>query len=390
MDLFLGYSYSDYLQPGTVIFQRYEVVKRIGSGNLGEVYCCKHLDLSGYLVAMRIIDSKISRDEELTKRLKEEILASYKVSNPYVVKTYEYLSDGDTLAYTMEYVHGITLSESLKADVRFSVEQTTKMLKQISLGIKAIHNAGIVHRDLKPDNILISDMGDIKISDFGIASHGVARDTMQSESFIGTIEYIAPEQLEDSPFNYRSDIYSIGIIAYQMLSGFCPFAGDSLIDVMAKRLINQVKPIDVIVSECPELLSSLIMKSMSMDPEDRFQNIEEFIKDLKAAEIEIFGIEENNDRVHLNTQSSYIENNGGIRNTQDNNANFFSLDEHSKSLMQDGLVSKENLSFETARKHVFKNIEQSRIVSHESFLLILIMLLTIAILVLLIVFFSRQ
>ena len=157
------------IQAGTIIGQRYEVVRCLGEGSMGLVYACKHTELTGHMVAVKVLFPEVAEDKIAAARFRNEIFASYGVSHPNVVRAYEYLKDGDLIAYTMEYVNGGDLADLLADTKRLEIKVIVKILSQICAGVQAIHDAGIVHRDLKPENILITEVKDVKIADFGIA-----------------------------------------------------------------------------------------------------------------------------------------------------------------------------------------------------------------------------
>ena len=160
------------LQPGTIVNGRYEVVKCLGTGSMGMVYACRHRELAGHIVAMKVLFSEVARDEVAAARFRNEIVASYGVSHPHVVRAYEYFRHGDLIAFTMEYIGGGDLADKISVDDKIPIPETIRMLQQMCSGVQAIHDAGIIHRDLKPENILITAQGDIKITDFGIARTG--------------------------------------------------------------------------------------------------------------------------------------------------------------------------------------------------------------------------
>ena len=144
------------LQPGTVIGGKYEVVKCLGSGSMGLVYACRHRELQGQMVAVKVLFPEVARDKVAAARFRNEVLASYGVSHPNVVRAYEYLRDGDLVAYTMEYVGGGDLAEKLSRQERLPIGEIVRLLSQMAAGVQAIHDARIVHRDLKPENILLT------------------------------------------------------------------------------------------------------------------------------------------------------------------------------------------------------------------------------------------
>ncbi|NDC39027.1 MAG: serine/threonine protein kinase [Proteobacteria bacterium] len=271
------------LQPGTVIAGRYEVVKCLGAGSMGLVYACRHRELSGHLVAIKVLFPEVAHDKVAAARFRNEIFASYGVSHPNVVRAYEYLRDGDLVAYTMEYVGGGDLADRLgKPGKLIGIEEILNLLSQMCAGVQAIHDAGIVHRDLKPENILLSTDGQVKIADFGIARTGHGPKLTEHGGVVGTIDYVSPEYMLNSHVDWRSDIYALGVLAYEMVTGEAPFRGDSVYATMTKRLKEDPAPPSTLRPECPEELDRIILKAMSRDPEQRYQSAAEVYYDLSG------------------------------------------------------------------------------------------------------------
>lgn len=277
------------LQPGTVIGGKYEIVRCLGSGSMGSVYACKNQVLQGQIVAMKVLFPEVASDKVASARFKNEILASYEVSHPNVVRAYEYLTDRDLVAYTMEYVGGGDLASKLGADERIPIPEIIRLLSQMSAGCQAIHDAGIVHRDLKPENILLTTEGNVKIADFGIARNRHGPKLTEHGGVVGTIDYVAPEYMLKSQVDWRSDIYALGILAYEMVSGESPFKGESVYATMTKRLKTDPDPPSTLRSECPPELDRIILKAMQRDPESRYQASMDMFRDLQnlASDMEL-------------------------------------------------------------------------------------------------------
>ncbi|MEY4669250.1 MAG: serine/threonine-protein kinase PrkC [Pseudomonadota bacterium] len=269
------------LQPGTVIGGKYEVVACLGSGSMGSVYACKNQVLQGQLVAVKVLFSEVASDKVASARFKNEILASYEVSHPNVVRAYEYITDRNLVAYTMEYVGGGDLASKLDSDQRMSISEIVRLLSQMSAGCQAIHDAGIVHRDLKPENILLTADGNVKIADFGIARNRHGPKLTEHGGVVGTIDYVAPEYMLKSQVDWRSDIYALGILAYEMVTGESPFKGESVYATMTKRLKTDPQPPSALRSECPHELDRIILKAMQRDPESRYQASIDMFNDLQ-------------------------------------------------------------------------------------------------------------
>lgn len=270
------------LQPGTVIGGRYEVVKCLGAGSMGLVYACRHRELLGSLVAVKVLFPEVAQDKTATARFKNEVFASYGVNHPNVVRAYEYLKDGDLVAYTMEYVGGGDLASRINKarEHPVPIADIIKYLHQMAGGVQAIHDAAIVHRDLKPENILLTSDGQIKIADFGIARTGYGPKLTEHGGVVGTIDYVSPEYMLNSHVDWRSDIYALGILSYELLTGDSPFRADSVYATMRKRLQFDPEPPSAFRPDCPPELDSIVLKAMARDPEERYQSGADIQKDL--------------------------------------------------------------------------------------------------------------
>ncbi len=273
------------LQPGTVIGGKYEVVKCLGAGSMGMVYACRHRELQGQMVAAKVLFQEVATDKVAAARFKNEVLASYGVSHPNVVRAYEYITDGDLVAYTMEFVGGGDLADRMSRSQLMSIAEFIKLLGQMTAGVQAIHDAGIVHRDLKPENILLTNEGNVKIADFGIARNRNGPKLTEHGGVVGTIEYVAPEYMLRSQVDWRSDIYALGILAFEMLTGEAPFKGDSPYESISKRLQVDADPPSKIRKDCPPEIDAIVLKALQRDPETRYQSAMEIFSDLQRAAV---------------------------------------------------------------------------------------------------------
>jgi len=259
------------LQPGNVIAGKYEIVRQVQAGAMGVVFACRHLDFDGHLVAVKVLFPDVARDHTACARLQQEICSSYLVTHPNIVRTYEYLRDKDLIGYSMEYVDGGDLAERLERGERFSVAATVHILAQICAGVQAMHDARIVHRDLKPENILLTMDGTVKIADFGIARVSNERRLTESGGLVGTIAYMSPEYMLRADADWRSDIYAIGVLGFEMLTGEPPFDGKSAIECMRNRIKKDAPAVSQFVT-CPPQLDTIIARALARDPAQRFQS----------------------------------------------------------------------------------------------------------------------
>lgn len=275
------------LQPGTVIGGKYEVVRCLGSGSMGMVYACRHRDLQGQLVAVKVLYNEVAADAVASARFKNEILASYGVSHPNVVRAYEFIRDGELIAYTMEFIGGGDLADRMSRPELMGIPEILRLLSQMTAGVQAIHDAGIVHRDLKPENILLTADGSVKIADFGIARKTDGPKLTEHGGVVGTLEYVSPEYMLKSQVDWRSDIYAIGVLAYELISGEPPFKGDSAYASISKRLQTDPEPPSRHRPECPPVLDAVVLKALNRDPEDRYQSAVEMFYDLQKVAVSL-------------------------------------------------------------------------------------------------------
>jgi serine/threonine protein kinase len=274
------------LKPGMVVQGKYEILRCLGAGSMGMVYAVKHLELQGRVLAMKVLFSDVAKDEVQAARFKNEIVASYEVNHPNVVRAYDYFRENAMIAYTMEYVSGGDLADRLAEDELLSIDEILFMLRQMASGVQAIHEAGIIHRDLKPENILLSEQGDVKITDFGIARNLKGPRLTDHGGIVGTFAYVAPEYLEHGKIDVRSDIYSLGVLAYEMITGEPPYSAKNVVEEMHLRLTTDPAPPKQLRKSCPEKLSDAILQALSRDPSTRFSSARELYDVLTSVDIE--------------------------------------------------------------------------------------------------------
>ncbi len=275
------------LQPGSIVANKYEVLRSLGAGSMGMVYACTHKEIPDHIVALKVLFNEISNDSVLSSRFKNEIYASYGISHPNVVKAYEYVEEKDFIAFSMEFVDGGDLADLLEKNRDLTYNEIFKILTQIVSGLEAIHASDLVHRDLKPENILLTADGDVKIADFGIVRSLTGPRLTDHGGVIGTIEYVSPEYLANNQVDSRSDIFSLGVLAYEMITLQSPFDGDTLIEVMQKKLKEDPESISKFREDCPEKLEEIVFKCLEKDPEKRYQDAKEILEDIKSLAKEI-------------------------------------------------------------------------------------------------------
>lgn len=259
---------------------RYKVVKSIGAGGMGAVYLATDPRYRDFEVAIKVLYPGIVKTAELRERFKNEIIASYNVLHRNVVRAYEYFDENDSPAYVMEYVEGTDLHNRINAGA-VSPEEAANILYQAAAGLDAIHAAGIMHRDLKPENIFLTKTGLVKIGDFGVARlRSVSASVTQTGMLVGTPKYFAPEYIEFGECDGRGDIYALGVIAYELLTGVSPFRSKTSNSLMLERFTGKVTPISQVTPNCPIALAQVVEKAMATSVMKRYQKAGEMRVDL--------------------------------------------------------------------------------------------------------------
>ena len=259
---------------------RYEIIEQVGVGGMSYVY--KAYDTKKKrIVAIKMLRDELSIDEEFVNKFKSEALACKDIKHPNVISAYDVVDEDNMHYIVMEYLEGETLNKYIKEKGVLSNEETISLSLKIAHGILAAHNKGIIHRDIKPQNIVIDSKKNIKITDFGIAR--AITSTTKNISVIGTVHYISPEQVRNTQVDFRSDIYSFGCTMYEMITGEVPFEGDTPLDIIIAHLRNNLKPPHLVNKKIYMSLEKIILKAARMLPSERYQRIEDMIKDLELA-----------------------------------------------------------------------------------------------------------
>jgi serine/threonine-protein kinase len=258
------------LEPGQVLAQRYRVQRMLGKGGMGAVYLADD-EVLGELVALKVISSAFAANEaEMVARFRREAAAARKVSSPSVIRIHDLGEARPGLLYlSMEYFQGRTLSEVIAQRGLVPLKDVQDLLTQISTGLDAAHHAGVVHRDLKPGNVLVGERGAVKIIDFGLATTAMGQGLTATGAMLGTPHYMAPEQVRGKPVDARSDIYSLGALAYHLVTGRPPFAGDNAIAIGFAHLSETPPRPKELRKDCPDALDAAIMAALAKSPDER-------------------------------------------------------------------------------------------------------------------------
>ena len=271
------------LSRGAVFAKRYEIIEELGKGGMGRLF--RVLDTKIHQeVALKILRPEISRDKITIQRFSNELKLARKISHKNVCRMYHIAEESGTHYITMEYIPGEDLQGMIKMTKQLSIETAVSIAKQISEGLVEAHRLGVVHRDLKPGNIMIDREGNARILDFGIALSLEAKGITESGRLIGTPEYMSPEHAQDKGVDHRSDIYSLGVILYEMITGQVPFTGDTPIMVSIKHVEEIPKDPKLLNPQIPEVLSALILKCLEKRKEHRYKNAEELHSELVKIE----------------------------------------------------------------------------------------------------------
>ncbi len=257
-----------------VLAGRYRLTARIGEGSFSETYLATDTSLERQ-VAVKILREHYARDPRYATRFEREARAAAAVSHLNVVDIFDYGRDGDTLYITMEWVDGSDLKQLIRDNAPLPVPEATRLIREILRGLGAIHRAGIVHRDVKPQNVLLSRDGQVKLSDFGIARGSVDSGLTDTGMALGTAAYMAPEQASGGQVTAAADLYSVGVILFEMLTARLPFAGDNPVQVMYQH-VNDPPPRPTDFNPAiPASLEMVVLRALAKNPEDRFQSSQE-------------------------------------------------------------------------------------------------------------------
>lgn len=271
------------LKEGVILGERYEIISRIGSGGMADVYKAKDHKLNR-MVAVKVLKPEFREDKTFIRKFRTEAQAAAGLSHPNIVNVYDVGEDRGVYYIVMELVEGITLKDYIDRKGKLSVKEATSIAIQVSLGLEAAHNRNIVHRDVKPQNIIISTDGKVKLSDFGIAK-ATSSNTISS-NVMGSVHYSSPEQVRGGYSDYKSDIYSLGITMYEMVTGRVPFDGDTTVAIAIKHLQEEIESPSKYTPNLPFALEQIILKCTQKSPDRRYNNMAELIDDLKHSLME--------------------------------------------------------------------------------------------------------
>ncbi len=267
--------------PGSVIAGRYQVEAQIGQGGMASVYRAEDIQL-GRKVAVKVLHAQYAEDQEFVERFRREAKAAAQLQHPGIVSVYDTGSWEGTWYIAMELLEGPTLKERLVGEGRIAPAEAIAITEQILRAVRAAHRDGIIHRDLKPHNVILDEEGRPKVTDFGIARRG-ASDMTATGSILGTAHYIAPEQAQGEVITPRTDLYAVGVVLYEMLTGRTPFEGDSAVSIALAHVNNTPRSPRSLVPEVSPALDAVVLRALAKRPSDRFADADAFLAALSDA-----------------------------------------------------------------------------------------------------------
>jgi eukaryotic-like serine/threonine-protein kinase len=267
---------STLLQTGTMIGSRYEIMQVLGEGGMGAVYKAKDLELNR-IIALKVIRPELASNPEILQRFKQELILARQVTDRNVIRIFDLGDAGGIRFITMEYVEGQTLHQILRKQGKLPVPESMEIMRQMLSGLQAAHREGVIHRDLKPGNIMRDAQSRIVVMDFGLARSLAGDGMTRTGTMLGTMEYMSPEQAQAKELDARSDIFTVGLICYELLTGKTPYHADSVVASLLKRVQERAVPPSDWDSSIPQPVSELVSKCLERDPADRWQSAQEVL-----------------------------------------------------------------------------------------------------------------
>ena len=269
------------ISKGTIIGDRYEIIKSLGEGGMANVYLANDILLNRE-VAIKMLRGELSNEDKFIKRFQREALAlsSSSISHPNIVQMYDLGEENNNHYIVMEYVRGNTLKHLLNKRGHLTLTEAVDIMLQLTEGISHAHKSYIIHRDLKPQNIMIEDNGLVKIADFGIAIALNAAQLTQTNSVMGSVHYLPPEQASGHKATIKSDIYSLGIMFYELITGVLPFRGENAVEIALKHMKTPIESVKKYNENIPQSIENIILKATAKNPKNRYNDVNEMHQDL--------------------------------------------------------------------------------------------------------------
>ena len=267
---------------GQKINDRYQVIRSIGEGGMANVYLAYDTILDRN-VAVKVLRGDLSSDEKFVRRFQREAISASSLSHPNIVEMYDVGEDDGNYFIVMEYIDGKTLKSLIKKRGSLTVCEVVDIMLQLTSAISCAHDSYIIHRDIKPQNVMILDDGRVKITDFGIAIASNASELTQTNSVMGSVHYLPPEQANGNGATAKSDIYSLGILMFELLTGKLPFKGDNAVEIALKQMKESIPSVCKINEEIPQSIENVILRACAKNPRNRYSNVKAMYNDIKTA-----------------------------------------------------------------------------------------------------------
>ena len=268
------------LTPGYLLAQRYEVLGLLGEGGMGAVYKARDVEL-GRMVALKVIRRELAGNRAILDRFKQELILATQVTHKNVVRIYDLGEADGTKFISMEFVEGEDLRTLIHRRTKLPPQEAVEIIEQVCRALEAAHGVGVIHRDLKPQNIMLDKSGRILVMDFGLARTLEGDGMTQTGALVGTMEYMSPEQALAQNLDQRSDVFSVGLIFYELLTGLTPFRADSPVASLIKRTQERVVPVTEFDPGIPAALSQIVSRCLERDVELRYQSAAQLLADLE-------------------------------------------------------------------------------------------------------------
>jgi predicted Ser/Thr protein kinase len=276
-----SYASAAVLQIGAVLGGRYEILQLLGEGGMGAVYKAADRELDRF-VALKVIRPELASNPSILARFKQELLLAHQVTHRNVIRIYD-LGEAEGVKFiTMEFIEGQDLRALIREKKRFTPEEAVDVIQQVCHALNAAHSVGVIHRDLKPQNIMQDGSGRILVMDFGLARTVEGDGMTQTGALVGTMEYMSPEQALAKDLDQRSDIFALGLILYEMLTGKQPFVAESALASLIKRTQERATPVSDVDAQIPGALSGIVSKCLERDLDQRYQNVSAILADLNT------------------------------------------------------------------------------------------------------------
>ena len=270
------------MKPGYKLGSRYQIIRPLGEGGMANVYLARDLVLDRE-VSVKLLRLDLRDDPQTNRRFQREATAATRLNDPHIVGIYDVGEDHGMQFMVMQYVKGTDLKQYISKHFPIPLAQVVDIMEQVLSAVEAAHEHGIIHRDLKPQNILIDENKNIKITDFGIATASSENTLTQTNTVMGSVHYLSPEQARGSVATKQSDIYSLGIILFELLTGKVPFEGENAVSIAIKHFRSQIPSVRAINANIPQSMENVVIKATAKDPQQRYASAAEMAADLKTS-----------------------------------------------------------------------------------------------------------